>query len=744
MKLPAFLTTTPSIGDFICSTPTIKKLAKTYGTKVLVISPNPGLLKNNPYVSESINIDSVDVSILEKDYDIHRSFHLLGKRDSLGIEFKHAMCDIRQFHAKDLGFMLTPNELSCDYFPDSEESCMEGISLPEKYVVIHPAQSWDSRTWDIGKWQILCDELAKREVFVVSIGKNSGEYSLHLQQDKPAFELDIKYGIDLTNKTTLDQSWHILNRSQTVVTMDSGILHLAGTTNTHIIQLGSSIDPYFRAPYRNGSQKYKYNYVLGSCKIHCASDLSYSLRDWHNIQAVTLIHTCLENKPEFECQPALSSVLSTTLNVWNGQIKESPTENFYEKEKDSVDFLSGDFVIPKYDLKVDISYRRGPKVEIIGDDRDLRIFNVKFINDGNDELVYETSIKINHWAISSRKYFTRWKIVVTHANELIHEEVIDLSSKNVMISLSNTALGDNVAWFPYCDEFRKLHGCNLTVETPYYKLFSPSFPDIEWVPYKVYTLDDEKFHATYNIGYGVYNWEDHVEEMKEINKNFKTGRGKLYSDKLTIWDEHRIPRDPHTITLGEIATDVLGLDFREIRPKIQNPRSNEKPYEGKFVCISEFASAPGLKEWKNKIGWEKLVDKLTSLGFKVVSISKEKSNLKNVIKRNGDIDLAERIWYLHNCEFFIGLCSGLSWLAWACGKKVVMISGATLEFTEFQEDNIRIINKEGCHGCWNSEEHRHKFACFHSSLCPENKNFECTRKISPSSVIQRMEEEKLI
>lgn len=744
MKLPAFLTTTPSIGDFICSTPTIKKLAKTYGTKVLVISPNPGLLKNNPFVSESININSVDVSLLEKDYDIHRSFHLLGKRDSLGIEFKHAMCDIRQFHAKDLGFMLTPNELSCDYFPDSEESCMEGISLPEKYVVIHPAQSWDSRTWDIGKWQILCDELAKSKIFVVSIGKNSGEYSLHLQQDKPAFKLDIKYGIDLTNKTTLDQSWHILNRSQTVVTMDSGILHLAGTTDTHIIQLGSSIDPYFRAPYRNGSQKYKYKYVLGSCKIHCASNLSYSLRDWHNIQAVTLIHTCLENKPEFECKPNPLSVLTEVINVYNGKNIESESSYFYEGVDNSLDLKSVEFNLPKFDVDIQVSFRKGPEVAVNGDDRDLRLFNVKFIDDENQKILHESSIRINHWTKASRKYYTKWRIIVSHSEEILHEEVIDLSSKNVMISLFNTALGDSVAWLPYCDEFRKLHGCILTVETPHHKIFSKSYPEIEWVPFMDYTLEDDKFYAWYEIAYGPKVWEDHVEEMKIINKNFRIGKGLLFSDKLSIWDEHRIPRDPHTIRLAEVATDVLGMKFMEIRPNLINPRPNEKPYDQKFICISEFASAPGLKEWNNKIGWEKLVDKLTSLGFKVVSISKEKSNLKNVIKRNGDIDLAERIWYLHNCEFFIGVSSGLSWLAWACGKKTVMISGATQPWNEFQEDNIRIINKEGCHGCWNSDEHRHKFACFHGSLCPENKNFECTRKISPNLVIDRMHEAGLI
>jgi autotransporter strand-loop-strand O-heptosyltransferase len=133
-----------------------------------------------------------------------------------------------------------------------------------------------------------------------------------------------------------------------------------------------------------------------------------------------------------------------------------------------------------------------------------------------------------------------------------------------------------------------------------------------------------------------------------------------------------------------------------------------------------------------------------SEGFEVVSISLEKTSLKNVIKRNGKLDLKDRAWYLHHCEFFVGVSSGLSWLAWACGKKVVMISGATATWNEFQTDNIRIINTEVCHGCWNSGEHSHKFACFHGSFCPENKKFECTRKISPAFVIDRIKQENLV
>ena len=744
MKLPVFYTAAPSIGDLLCSTPTIRKISNVYKSKVIVVSPSPNLLKNNPYISQSLDIKDVDLSQMETLYDVHKSFHLLGKKDPLGIEFKHAMCDIRQFHSKDLGFMLTPDELKCDYFPDEFEDCMEGIHLPEKYVVIHPVQSWDSRTWEMEKWQLLCDYLEKEKIFVIAVGKNSGEYSIHLQQEKPVFNLRIKYGMDLTNKTSLDQTWHILDKSDCVITMDSGILHLAGTTDTNIIQLGSSIDPYFRAPYRKGSQKYKYSYVLGSCKIHCASDLFYSLRDWDSIQSVTLINTCLEYKKEFECKPGPLNVFEKIIEVLKGDTSDYLLEDFYKKEEKEIDFSINEKALRNFVVEVEINFRNGPTVEIKGEDSDPRIFSVKFIDDKNGEVVHQSSIKINHWVKASRRYFTKWRIEVTSMGEIIHEEIIDLSDKKVMISLSSRAIGDSIAWLPYCEEFRKNHGCILTVETPYFEIFSPSYPDIEWVPFEKYHLEHEDFHATYDIGYGTQKFEDHEEEMKIINRNYKSGRGKLYSEELSLWDNLRSPRHPHSITLAENATDILGLEFKEIRPLLKNYKPQERPFEGKYVCISEFASAKGLKEWNNKIGWEKVVDKLISLGFKVVSISKEKSNLNKVIKRNGDIDLKERIWYLHNSEFFIGVCSGLSWLAWACGKKVVMISGATLEFTEFQEDNIRVINKEVCHGCWNSEDHRDKFVCFHESFCPESKNFECTRKISPSSVIQKIEESGLI
>jgi ADP-heptose:LPS heptosyltransferase len=744
MRAPVFYTTTPSIGDLICATPTIRKISKTYRSKVIVVSPSPWILNNNPFVSQSLHINDFSLEELEKNYDVHKSFHLLGKRDSMGIEFKHAICDIRQFHSKDLGFMLTPEELTCDYFPEEFNSCMQGIDLPEKYVAIHPVQSWESRTWEEEKWRNLCERLVESGVTVVSVGKNSGEYSDHLKQDKPVFKIDSV--IDYTNKTTLDQTWHILNKASCVVTMDSGILHLTGTTDTPIVQLGSSIHPYFRAPYRKGSQSYKYSYVPGSCKIHCASNLEYSLRDWGNIQSVTLIHTCLENKPSFECKPSSDSTYLEVMKYWENLKTETKENIFFIPEEENTGKENFSIEEKFEDPRILVSFRNGPEVDIQGNPLDPRVFKVFFYDDDTNEIVHESSIKINHWTKSSRKYFTNWRIEIWDGIEKIHESSMELEGKEVCLMFSTSTLGDTISWVAYAEEFRKKHKCNLTLYCSFSKIFELSYPEIIFIERNSSVweeMEDEKWYAVFPVIYGV-KVEDQRNQMMRMQRNFESKRGLLYAEGFDIHDEFKNPRHPHSISLSSIGSDALGLDEKEIRTRIKNPNPSERPMGEKYICISEFASAEGLKLWNNKIGWETLVEKLQSLGYKVVSISKEKSNLKGIIKRNGPIDLEERIWYLHHCEFFIGVSSGLSWLAWACGKKVVMISGATMDFNEFREDNIRIINKESCHGCWNSEEHMNKFACFHASFCPENKNFECTRKISPSYVLAEMQKNGLI
>ena len=295
-----------ALGDTLAVTPTLRKLYNSYGKKISVATHQPEIFKNNPYVDNIFNEITDDI---KNDYEVFESFNI-GYHPN-GICYKHNAMDIRQFHAVNLGFMLTRDEMSMDYFPDEVES-IEG--LPEKYVLIHPVQNWNSRTWDAKKWQMLTKLLNERGIAVISVGKDSSELG-GSNVDKPVFNFNIDIGLNLMNQTTLSQTWWLINGAMCFITMDSGLLHLAGTTDSEIIQLGSSIHPQFRAPYRKNNQGYKYHYVLGGCGLHCASDMKYGVREWESIQGIPSLVNCLERKETFECHPTIFAVYNKVLEI---------------------------------------------------------------------------------------------------------------------------------------------------------------------------------------------------------------------------------------------------------------------------------------------------------------------------------------------------------------------------------------------------------------------------------------------
>ena len=93
---------------------------------------------------------------------------------------------------------------------------------------------------------------------------------------------------------------------------------------------------------------------------------------------------------------------------------------------------------------------------------------------------------------------------------------------------------------------------------------------------------------------------------------------------------------------------------------------------------------------------------------------------------------------IHYSKFFVGLSSGLSWLAWALKKDVVMISNFTQADHEFK--CIRVTNTNVCHGCWNDPQY--KFDKGDWGWCPVHKGtdrqFECQTSITAQMVIDEI------
>lgn len=361
--------------------------------------------------------------------------------------------------------------------------------------------------------------------------------------------------------------------------------------------------------------------------------------------------------------------------------------------------------------KVNINFINGAFCEILGPNNHK--YNVTFVDKDTKEFLYQVDLNSNNWARTSRKYFTNYQIQITNKTKnRIKTFDLNLRNQRVYICFESKSLGDNIGWIPYVEEFRLKHSCNIICSTFWNDLFIKSYPNIQFIkPGEQAT----NIVAQYNIGL----W--------------------------TPTDKFLHPNDPRLGPLQKTASDILGLEYKEIRPKV-NVKLKEPIIKDPYITISTAASSQ-FKYWnydKNKINpWQYLIDYFNSLGIKTVLIQTEKTDLQNLIVPK-EKDIQTTINYLLNAKFHIGLSSGTSWLTWALNKKVVIISGFTKPFNEFESNCIRIYpNQNVCKGCWNDE--RFIFDAQAKGdwmVCPFQKNtprqFECSKVISPELVISKI------
>jgi autotransporter strand-loop-strand O-heptosyltransferase len=205
----------------------------------------------------------------------------------------------------------------------------------------------------------------------------------------------------------------------------------------------------------------------------------------------------------------------------------------------------------------------------------------------------------------------------------------------------------------------------------------------------------------------------------------------------------RQPVDFRHVGLHRTAAYILGVDPTEEPPRLALP-DESRPIEEPYVCIAVQATSAA-KTWTNPTGWREVIQFLKTNGYRVICIDQKPvhglgllwTHIPNGAEDKTGISLAEAARYLRHADFFVGLSSGLSWLAWAAGATVVMISGYSLPSTEFNTP-YRVINWHTCNGCWNDPKLR--FDHHNFLWCPRHadtpRQFECTRLITPAHVMR--------
>ena len=260
------------------------------------------------------------------------------------------------------------------------------------------------------------------------------------------------------------------------------------------------------------------------------------------------------------------------------------------------------------------------------------------------------------------------------------------SKQKVYIHLESDQLGDCIAWLPYIDIAREKYNWDVYTNFHYHYLFNDVYPSVK---FEVPVNFDKKFII------------DVVDREKPLQ-----------------WS----------------AAHILGIDYIEQRPRFNT--SKLKKTEGKTITFSEYGSN-FCKSWNNPIGWFKVIQHVRNLGYDYIAVSKEPTILSDVVDCTG-LDLIDVCTLIYNSSMYVGVSSGLAWLAWCLGVPVVMVSGHTKQYFEFNSNIVRLGPSDDsiCFGCYNDNNLEIKWE---DVWCPHYKGtvrqHECTYSISHTDVI---------
>ena len=373
--------------------------------------------------------------------------------------------------------------------------------------------------------------------------------------------------------------------------------------------------------------------------------------------------------------------------------------------------------------EIHIEFNPCPKVEVKGDN--FKSYNVEFIDTDTNEVIHNNTITNNMWCAVDKKHIKKSLIIKVNGieidgvgkrlNNLIFPSKSIESKKKHLIDLHSNSLGDTIAIMPYLDLYAIKHNVQVYLRGPIHfsNLFKKSYPNIILTHKK-----DEGF-----------------EKVIHITHDFSK-------------------------PLQQYFAETLGYDYSYIRPKIDSFKT-KRPIKGKYVTFGIHSTAQ-LKYWNHPDGkkvqgkspyWKELCQMLRRSGITPVclelneaygiqpDLNKIPSNSLNKI----GMPLEEVVNYIEHSEFYIGLSSGLAWVAHALGKPTAMIANFTEDWNEFDintHDYKRITNKSVCHGCWNNS--KYKFDANDWYWCPEHKNtdrqFECHTSITPKQVFNEIKE----
>lgn len=314
--------------------------------------------------------------------------------------------------------------------------------------------------------------------------------------------------------------------------------------------------------------------------------------------------------------------------------------------------------------------------------------------------------------MSKFKYYINYRLEIKANGEQVLVHDMDLKDREVLLYFLSDCIGDSIAWFSYAPRFMRKHSCKLGIRMnpKVAELFRNIYTDIKFFTHE--EANSIAPYATYKpcVCYG----------------------GNKTMTRMHHWQ----------VPLDALAGYDLGMgdEIRQMPPftsfHCMTENKENKIIVMPYICFA-FRASRKYKEWNFPGGWDAVVAHVKSLGYRAICIDRDGGDIHGAEDFTGDRPLTERAKMLSYAELFVGLPSGLSWLAWCTHTPIVMVSGFTEPYAEMP--HRRVQNNQVCHGCWNNPEYALKWNMVKD--CPGGRDCECTRSITPQMVINAIDEE---
>jgi ADP-heptose:LPS heptosyltransferase len=218
-----------AIGDAICAEPAIRALKQQLGDSVAITLrvTHPELFRNHPDVSRiEHTMFPPRCNVYEKKYELsinptkqNRRSHLVDRA------------------AEQIGVTLSPaDRIPRIYLDRWDELMLEKFNLPacgELKIAIGPHVRWPSRQWVNSKWSEICTTLKKHlGATIIQLGT--------------AEAYTANFGIDLVGQTSSREAAAVLSQCDLLVSVDTGLAHLAAAVGTPCVGIFGPIYPELR------------------------------------------------------------------------------------------------------------------------------------------------------------------------------------------------------------------------------------------------------------------------------------------------------------------------------------------------------------------------------------------------------------------------------------------------------------------------------------------------------------------